>query len=263
MALLEVVGGSWVAILQYRRRMMCLLDHLYLAQQGREQEDIIAHSAEAVDELWTLAILGPLAVKDIRAQSIPELYLSDASEQNVASVRASIPKVLAKELQRHFLARGSWTRLLSPWDAWLKGHSKLYPEDELPSGVPLVSHPVWLALAQTLTYKLNHKRPCNSKAQINLLELKSILQVEQVLSMRRQEVRYLLGADSQVALAAVLKGRSSSGHINSLLQQSLAVCLCAGLYGNYSYVPSLANVSDDPSRDAPIYAPLVSRCQNG
>ena len=254
-ALLEVVCGSWVAILQYRRRMMCLLDHLYLAQQGREQEDIISLSAEAVDELWALAILGPLAVTDIRAQSIPELYLSDASEQNVASVRTSIPKVLARELQRHCLARGSWTRLLSPWDAWLKGHSQLYPEDELPSGVPLVSHPVWLALAQTLNYKLNHKRPCNSRAHINLLELKSIIQVEQVLSMRRQEVRYLLGADSQVALAAVLKGRSSSGHINSLLQQSLAVCLGAGLYGNFGYVPSLANVSDDPTRDVPIRPP--------
>lgn len=35
-ALLQVISGSWISVLQTRRRMLCLLDHLYLAQQGLE-----------------------------------------------------------------------------------------------------------------------------------------------------------------------------------------------------------------------------------
>ena len=95
--LLQVVSGSWISILQVRRRMLCLLDHLYSAQQGRAQTDLIELSAGAVSELWSLCSLGPIAVADLRARSHPELFLSDASEEFTASVRSEISRDFSKE----------------------------------------------------------------------------------------------------------------------------------------------------------------------
>lgn len=253
--LLEILAGSWVAILQCRKRMMCLLDEIYVAQQGRPATAVVRLSPPLIDELWLLAILSPLAVTDLRAGSLEHVFLSDASEEFKAAVNCKIGKVFSKELQRHSLTRGAWSRLLSPWKVWCRNHAQLFAEEELPDGVPLVSHPLWLMVAQTLQYQLFQRRLVRRKRHINLLELESILEVEEKLSTRHSDVRYLLGSDSQVALAAVLKGRSSSPHLNRLLQRSLATLLGGGLYGNYGFIPSLANVSDDPTRRQAIRAP--------
>ena len=201
--LLEILAGSWVAILQCRKRMMCLLDEIYVAQQGRPATAIVRLSPPLIDELWLLAVLSPLAVTDLRAGSLEQVFLSDASEEFKAAVSCKVSKVFAKELQRHALTRGAWSRLLSPWKVWCRNYGQLFVEEELPDGVPLVSHPLWLAVAQTLQYQLFLRRRVRRKRHINLLELESILEVEESLTSQRSDVRYLLGSDSQVALAAV------------------------------------------------------------
>ena len=253
--LLQIISGAWISVLQVRRRMFCLLDHLYQAQQGRDQDAVIALSGEATSEIWCLCALGGLAVADLRAQSHQELFLSDASEEFTASVKVNIGRELSAELRRHCLARGAWGKLLTPWQSWLKTHGKLWEEDELPAGVPLVSHPLWVGLAETLQFELHHRCPCRQRKHINLLELQSILEVEEKLAVKRQDCRYVLGADSQVALAVVCKGRSSSPALNTLLRKSLPNLLGSGLYGSYGFVPSLANVADDPTRSVKIRRP--------
>ena len=52
--LLEILAGSCVAILQCRKRMMCLLDEIYVAQQGRPATAIVRLSPSLIDELWLL-----------------------------------------------------------------------------------------------------------------------------------------------------------------------------------------------------------------
>lgn len=37
-ALLQVLSGAWVSVLQYRRRMLSLLHFIYVAQAGRPQD---------------------------------------------------------------------------------------------------------------------------------------------------------------------------------------------------------------------------------
>ena len=250
--LLEVLAGGWISVLQMRRRMLCLVRFLYEAQRGREQQEVVQLSPQLIEELFVLAILAPMAAGDMRAPSLPEVFMSDASEWGTASVRAKIPKSLAQELQRHALMRGAWSRLLTPWKVWLKMHDDLFPPDELPDGVPLVSHPLWLILAECLRYEVHHAKKTRSNKHINLLELQAVLEVELKLARRRGSCRYLLGADSQVTLAALVKGRSASPRLNDMLQQSLAVVLGCGIFGNYGYVPSLANPSDDPTRGAEL-----------
>ena len=94
--LLEILAGSWVAILQCRKRMMCLLDEIYVAQQGRPATAIVRLSPPLIDELWLLAVLSPLAVTDLRAGSLEQVFLSDASEEFKAAVSCKVSKVLQR-----------------------------------------------------------------------------------------------------------------------------------------------------------------------
>jgi hypothetical protein len=254
-ALLQTLAGAWVSVLQLRRRMMCLLDEIYVAQQGREATSIVEMSEPLVSELWLLVILAPLAVTDLRAQTLDELYLTDASEEMKASVRSTLSSCFSRELHRHSLIRGAWTKLLTPWKVWLQQHFKLEEEDALPDGVPLVSHPLWLVLATCLHFQVYHRRGVRDRRHINILELESILELEARISAKHQDFRYLCGSDSQIALAAVLKGRSSSAHLNRLLQKGLCCVLGAGIYGSYGYVPSAANPGDDPTRWTDVRKP--------
>ena len=122
------------------------------------------------DELFALVLVAPLATADMRAHSIPEVFLTDASNQSRASVRGELAVPLARELQRHCLGRGVWSKLLSAWKAWLRDRNELQLEEELPEGVPLVSHPLWLA----------HRNPSRGREHINVSELKSILELEKI-----------------------------------------------------------------------------------
>eukprot|EP00438_Fugacium_kawagutii_P016872 Skav223762 [mRNA] locus=scaffold521:2192:6754:+ [translate_table: standard] len=253
--LLQVIAGSWISILQVRRRMLCLLDYVYLAQQGREQDDLVRLSPELISELWSLVALGPVAVADLRAETHPEIFLSDASEEFTASVKTKATQVFCRELQRHCLARGVWSKLLSPWKSWLRSKEQLAAEDELPEGVPLVSHPLWLEIAETMPFQHHHKKQVRSRKHINILELQSILEAEAKVAEKKPSCRYVLASDSQVALAVITKGRSSSPSLNTLLRRSLATVLGFGVYGYYGYVPSLANCADDPTRFVELRKP--------
>eukprot|EP00438_Fugacium_kawagutii_P021961 Skav208057 [mRNA] locus=scaffold1124:175499:180298:- [translate_table: standard] len=253
--LLQTLAGAWISVLQYRRRMLCLLDQIYSVQVGRDQDDIVKLLSHLKDELWMVVILSPLAVTDLRARSLEKFFLTDASEDVKASVVSEIPYAFARELQRHTLSRGAWSRLLSPWKVWLQQHFSLDEEDALPGGVPLVSHPLWLELAKTLVFKVYHRKMVRGRKHINLLELESLVELEKKIAARHQDVRYLAGSDSQVALAAILKGRSSSPRLNDILVSSLPLLLGAGIYGGYGYVPSLANVGDDPTRWSEVRSP--------
>ena len=254
-SLLEVLCGCWISILQIKRRLLCLVDVLYECQRGRDRADIVELSAEAVQELWTLCLVAPVAVCSMRCQSLAEIFCTDASNDYTASVWARVPQVFSRELQRHCLSRGVWNKLLTPWQSWLKLHGQLYETEELPDGVPLVSHPLWVLLARVLQFKFGHCKSVNTKRHINVLELQAVLELERRLAVRQQDVRYCLGSDSQVTLAALVKGRSSSKQLNEMLQSSLGYFLGAGLQGNYGYIPSLCNAADDPTRGQKIRSP--------
>eukprot|EP00438_Fugacium_kawagutii_P032532 Skav202150 [mRNA] locus=scaffold970:142130:165817:- [translate_table: standard] len=254
-ALLQVLAGSWVSVLQYRRRTLSILETIYEAQWGREDDDVVQLDPKLTDELWSLTILGPVLAADLRAQSSGCVYMSDASEEAQAVVACQVPQQFAKELQRHSLSRGGWSKLLSPWKSWLKSRNWLDLDAELPGGVPLVSHPLWLKLATCLQYEKRLFQRVKARRHINVLELEVVLMLEKDLAKRGGDLRYCLGADSQVTLACLVKGRSSSPRLNAMLRQSWPTFLGAGLVGNYGFVPSLANPGDDPTRDRAVRSP--------
>lgn len=255
--LLEVIAGAWVAILQVRRRMLSLLQYIYTAQVDRARNCIIRLAPALIAELWALVALGPIAVADLRAQTLGRVFLSDASSDCLGVVASDVGRTFCRELHRRCLSRGCWNKLLSPWKAFLKEHEALEVESEIPAGVPLVCHPLWVAIAEHLQYRCVLRKKVLRRRHINLLEVEAVLKLEARLAERFAGSRYLLGSDSQVALAALLKGRSSSRRINDLLRSSLATHLGAGIAGSYGYVPSKSNVGDDPTRDQVVRDALL------
>ena len=64
------------------------------------------------------------------------------------------------------------------------------------------------------------------------------------MGLNLQSVRCSFALDSQVALGALVKGRSSSGALNSLLRRSLPVYLGSDLYPTYGFYPTSTLLMD-------------------
>lgn len=74
--LLEILAGSWTAILQCRRRGMCLLEHIFKHIQEHDYDEVFELSPELVSELFSLVVLSPLFCTDLRAAVDKRVFLS-------------------------------------------------------------------------------------------------------------------------------------------------------------------------------------------
>ena len=92
--------------------------------------------------------------------------------------------------------------------------------------------------------------PYHQEEHINVLELRSILHALEwrARSKVSQGQRFLHLSDSQICLAVLTKGRSSSKKINHLLRRICALCLAMGWYPLYAWIESRLNPADEPSR---------------
>ena len=247
--LLEVLAGGFVSVFCFRRRMMSLLDLIYVMQAGRDRKDVVRLCPAAVDELWSLVVLAPLAVTDLRAKFADFIFMVDASNWGDAVVCADLKGGMSQEVHRHCAAKSAWTRLLSPFKSLLRGKGCLSPEEELPEGEESYSeHPVWETAARGLNYSLSWKAKAKDGRHINIGELRAYLKAESLGAMRSCDLRIPVGSDSQVCIGAICKGRSASGCLNALLRQSLSTVLGCGIYSSPGYIGSARNPADDPTR---------------
>lgn len=254
--LLEVISGAWVAILQFRRRCMCLLEHTFADITSHTYEDTFQISGPAVAELWSIVMLSPLYCTDLRAATADSLVLVDASDEWIASVEAELPPTLGAELERHQLTKAAWAKLLSPLRALQRVHGQLDPCDEVPEGEePVRAHPLWTSLARGLQFGKPFRRKVRRRTHINLDEMKAALHAEGTQADRRPNSRIALGSDSQVVLGAVIKGRSSSASLNGLLRQALPRLLGQNCYSFWHYINTKDNPADDPTRNRPVRTP--------
>ena len=252
--LLEVLAGGYVSLFGFRRRMMSLLDWVYVIQGGRDRRDVISLPKRAIDELWALVILTPLAVADLRACFSESIYMVDSSNWGDAVVVCDLPKAVAGEIHRHGIMKSCWTRLLSPFKAFERAKGLLPVEEELPPDEePFTEHPLWECCARCLSYELVWKSRAKNNRHINLGEMKAYLKAEELGGLQG-DVRVPIGGDSQVVLGAISKGRSASPAINKMLRKSLGVVLGYGLYSSGGYVRSAHNPADDPTRGVQLRA---------
>ncbi len=247
--LLEVLAGGYVSIFGFRRRMMSLLDLVYVMQAGRDSREVVRLSAAAVDELWSLVVLCPLAVTDLRSHFSDQVYMVDASNWGDAVACTGLDGGMRSEMHRHGACKSAWTRLLSPFKAVQRGKGCLPVAEELPSGMQEYSeHPVWEIAARAFDYDLLWKQQAKSGRHINKGELRAYLKAEELGACRGGDVRVPIGSDSQVCIGAVCKGRSASVCLNSLLKRSIGNVLSLGIYSVAGYIGSARNPADDPTR---------------
>ena len=252
--LLEVLAGGFVSVFGFRRRLMSPLDLIYVMQAGRERQDIIRLGEAAVDELWSLVILCPLAVTDLRTNFSDKVFMVDASNWGDAVTSADIAGGMRSEIHRHCATKSAWARLLSPFKAMQRGKGCLAVEDELPRGKQMYSeHPVWEVCARAFDYELVWKQKAATGRHVNKGELRSYLKAEALGGSDSGDVRVPIGSDSQVCISgAICKGRSASMCLNNPLKHSLGNVLCFGLYSNAGYIGSARVPADDPTRGVPL-----------
>ena len=93
------------------------------------------------------------------------------------------------------------------------------------------------------------------RRHINVREVRAALSAEKVMGILHPNSYYLHLQDSQVSLACMVKGRSSSSELNRLLRGSIPFHAGSNVHGFYGYCRSKANPADDPTRDVSIRSP--------
>ena len=96
------------------------------------------------------------------------------------------------------------------------------------------------------------------KLHINIGELRAAVRVERLLGEQAPSSRLLLGADSQVALGTLIKGRATSRALNQELIRSIPWMLGLDVYLECLYFHTKLNRGDDPTRGRDIRPP--TRC---
>ena len=257
--LLELVAGSLVSVFQLKRRFMSNLDAIYAAQRGRSRSEIVAVSDELKDELLSSIALVVLAEIDFRLEPSPYLVASDASMKSEAAVRSRVGCLATAEFQRHGLQKGLWSRLLRPEQAYLREKDMLEPELQLPAGEEecYQIHPIWQEVCETQPFQLfGAVREIQRRRHINLGEIDAALKAEEAMGMEMPRSFYVHLQDSQVSLAALIKGRSSSSSINQRLKRSIAAHAGSGIRPFYGFVDSARNPADDPTRRRQVRKPV-------
>ena len=118
-------------------------------------------------------------------------------------------------------------------------------------------HPVWEEVVSCGQFRPFGKvKKVRSRKHINLGELDAALRAEQKLAKEQPERYYIHLVDSQVVAACLVKGRSSSTSVNCRLRASIAYHVGQGVRSFIGYVRSKLNPADDPTRSAPLRAPV-------
>ncbi len=254
-SLLETLVGCWTSIFLFKRRLLSVLNVCYEAlSSGKEQCEVLRLSQALKDELLLCVLLCPLATTFLRARDSNFIYESDASDWGLAVGRAVLPSWLRSEIHRHRLRKSVWTKLLSPVKSLKRIRGVLPPAEELPGDGMISSHPLHIELGTCLQFEELEKRKSLTSVHINVLELRGMVRSERRAALEHFPGRSFSLADSQVALGAWLKGRSSSISLNQELQQSLPIHLGCGMVSNCGYIPSEVNAIDDPTRHVAIRA---------
>lgn len=260
-SLLESLAGSWVSIFVLRRRYLCVMNEVFKAIHcGATGGMVLRMSAGLKDELVSCCILGMMTVCNLRATTLPMIKATDASDWGMAAVSAKLPIAIAREASRFSLSKSVWSKLLPPGKAWLKTKQLLHAVQELPNEDEVFDvHPLWEVLARYPQYREEWRRPYVRSCHINIGELEAHLREEARLGSVSSSVRCLFGLDSQVGLGCLVKGRSSSAALNSLLSRSLPIYAGSDVYGHYGYFPSALNQADHPTRGSSPTAPDIDK----
>ena len=182
-SLLESLAGMWVSLLQVRRRLFSAMELIFEPLSVKLAGNTIISFEELVSEITSIAVLGTLAVVNLRAEFSDFVAATDASSYVMAGVEAPIHPMVTMELSRHCLRKGVWSKLLAPSRALLREHGILPPDEEVPDAT-FRSHPLWDVVARALPYKESWRRRIRRRQHVNISELESYVIEEKRICQR-------------------------------------------------------------------------------
>lgn len=232
---------------------MSVLEEIYNAQRGRGQEEVVRLSSSLVDELLSCIGLVAVTSMNLRLEPSTSVIASDASSRAEAAVVTELGRSAVEEPKNLGLSKCLWNRLLNPYAAYFRERGALPEEEELPGGDVFQMHPVWEEISSSCQFRqygpVVHVK---KRRHINLGEIRSALAAETRFALQRPGHYFVHLQDSQVSLACMSKGRSSSRHINYELQKSIPFVTGQQVRGYLGFVRSKWNPSDDPTRGATV-----------
>lgn len=227
---LAVLAGHWAWLFLLRRELYCVFNAIYLViDLGRaEPHTPLAMPADVRRELQWAVQLAPCLRADLRAEWDSEVICTDASEWGGGICVASCPVEVVRATARRAC---SWSGATDP---------------EL--CCPVLECAEWRVAASF---------PWRDEQHINTLEARvGALGVQRALRTRARRGRRLLSLiDSQVALGAFRKGRSSKPGLLGQCRRVAAWALFGELRVTWAWIPTGRNPADAPSRNGQGAAP--------
>ena len=198
------------------------------------------------EELLASAMLLFVCEADLRMQASPLVSTTDATPTRGGSTRAVVHPDLANFMGDFSERRGERVRL-----DWGPEHAVRFPTTMAPPTEftnDVIRAVPWFA---------DRSRDFHESAHINIQEVREIKEEVAARSSSSLTPQRLANViDSRVALGAWAKGRSSSRHLNKVLRAGLGFQILGRKVLLNSWCESALNPSDDPSRQAPLRAPV-------
>ena len=255
-SLLEVISGALISVFQCKRRFMSVMEEIYAAQRDRPRGAILALSRKLQEELLCAAALVSIAAVDFRTSPSTRVVASDSSSTMEAAACCFLDLPAIQELRKQALQKGLWNRLLSSDKSYLREKGLLDEESELPEK-KYDMHPAWEEIVCSKQFVSFGKiKTRSARRHINLGEISAALAAERSRGLLEPCTYYVHLQDSQVSLAALVKGRSSSRAINCLLKASVPHHVGQAVRPFYGYVRSALNPADDPTRRVSLRRPV-------
>jgi hypothetical protein len=148
--LLDVIVGSWIFVLLFRRCCLAILQIVFSEGLSRHPHEVFVMTSRLRHELLLLILLAPMFACDLRASAGTKLYAVDASPWAVGICSTPLPRPALQELWRVAERRGWHTRLLSTLGTYLEEHGARDAEasrlDRDTISPPLAEGVLWDAL---------------------------------------------------------------------------------------------------------------------
>jgi len=242
----EALGSvNWLNLLN--RPLLSVLDRAYRFSRLAPTHEVRQLPAAVQAELAMAVLMGIFWVARPTMDQTQELLMSDASDvYGLGGVRLPLRAAQVVQLFAVRAAEHQSVQASTP--------------HEQPRERGVAWHPLVLDV-EAEDFDVIIKIPRPVKFHINVEELLAMLAVTRW-SLRKGDNfhrRLVIAVDSLVTLYAATKGRSSSGPLGMQLRRLAAWTLAADIRLHLIYTPSEWNMSDFPSRGAPLPVPSWRR----
>ena len=133
--LMEVIIGSWIFVLLFRRPLLALFNDVFHEGAGcKSRHEVFKLSSGALQELMLVALWSPFAFTNLRAHPLDQIFCSDASLHGGGVCSAQFSREGTLELGRIAEQKGFYTRIdSSTLGKYLAAHGEVHVD---PPGIP-------------------------------------------------------------------------------------------------------------------------------